>query len=109
MKRRPRILTRLSKAPFDANLARRNKGAVTPGSTRDSNRQKIADFVPPKTPETLDRVRLIRAYFTIDDPAMRESLVSIAEQLANGQSPMLLFGPMFFKPRRLRKSRLVSS
>jgi hypothetical protein len=51
MKKRPRISTRLSKAHFDANLTRRNEGAVTPGSTRDSQRQKIADFVHPKTPK----------------------------------------------------------
>jgi hypothetical protein len=104
MKKRPRI----SRRSFDANLTRRNEGAVTPRSTRESHRQKIADFVRPKTPEILDRMRLIRAYLTIDDPALKESLVSIAEQLANGGSPMLVFGSMFAKPQRVHKSRLAS-
>jgi len=108
MKKPVRISIQLSKAPFDTNLDRGDEAAMTAGSMHDSQRQNTTDFVHPKTHEILDRMRLIRAYLTIHDSTTKESLVSIAEQLANGGWPMLVFGPTFAKPRRVRKSRLVS-
>jgi hypothetical protein len=91
---------------LDTDLNRRDEGSVTAGPMPNSQRQNMADFVHPRTPEILDRMRLIRAHFTIHDPMMRESLVSIAEQLANGRSPMLVFGT-FARSQQVRKSRLL--
>jgi hypothetical protein len=60
------------------------------------------------TRDRLDRLRLIRAYYKINDHAIKGSLVSIAEQLANGRSPILAFGPKLEKRRRVPKSRTLS-
>jgi len=60
------------------------------------------------TRDKLDRLRLIRAYSRINDRAMKGSLISIAEQLANGRPPILVFGPKLRKRRRDRKSSTLS-
>jgi hypothetical protein len=108
MKKRRRISVLLSKTPFATNISGGDDGAVSPRSTRDARGESMAELVCSERRGVLDRIRMVRAYSTIHDPAIKASLVSLAEQLANGQSPILAFGHKLAKPRRVRKSRVLS-
>jgi hypothetical protein len=97
----------LSKTSFDPNMAGRGERGVTQ-FTRESHSGNVGDRIYSEKRHKSDRLRLIRAYFKVDDRAIKTCLISIAEQLANGQPPIVAFGPKIEKRRRVRKSKTLS-
>jgi hypothetical protein len=59
-------------------------------NTRNSDRdEQVGKFRPPDTADPRDGVRLIRAFLEIKEPAWREKLIRLAEDLAKASSDRL--------------------
>ena len=59
-------------------------------NTKQSNREEeVSEFRPPDAADPRDGVRLIKAFLEIKEPAWREKLIRLAEDLAKASSHCL--------------------